>query len=311
MKETKQDIIIGTNVVGQPIYITKYEIDSEKPGKVIYIQGGIHGGEVTLHIIRNIYDFVKKNIVSGKVVFVPFVNPMGWQQKAYAYTVGKFSNKTGEDFNRTFGKKVTDSSMTAISNKILDICSNVDLCIDLHTAHTSLPHTITFCENDLEIAKKANIKFNRLCFNSAEYEKTLDANLCKKGISSFTIECGSHDDINYDNERVISNGILNVIKNFNVIKSGLEECKTKQFSFSKAHSYFAECGGVVDFKKNLGESFKNGDVLFTIKPANLQEKEHVIKAEFDGIVFRFAKTHIFDSFDEVMRVFKLEELTNI
>ena len=149
MKETKQDIIVGTNVVGQPIYITKYEIDSEKPGKVFYLQGGIHGGEITLHFIRDIYDYVKNNIVAGKVIFAPFINPIGWNQKAYTYTVGKFSDKTGEDFNRTFGKKTINSPTVAISNEILKICENIDFAIDLHTAHTSFPHTIVFKEEDL------------------------------------------------------------------------------------------------------------------------------------------------------------------
>jgi len=59
MKEFKKDLVIGTDVVGHPIYITKHVIDSEKPGKVVYVQGGIHGGEITLHMIRDIYDYLK------------------------------------------------------------------------------------------------------------------------------------------------------------------------------------------------------------------------------------------------------------
>ena len=311
MKEVKEDIVVGTNVIGQPIYITKFVVDSQKPGKTVYIQGGIHGGEITLHIIRDIYDYVKNNIVSGKVVFVPFVNPMGWEQKSYAYTVGKFSNKTGEDFNRTFGKKVVDSPMVAISNKILELCENIDLAIDLHTAHTSFPHTISICEKDFEFAKKANIEYNRLCFGSKEYMSTLIGQLSLKNIPSFTIECGSHDDLNCEYEKMVSSGVLNVIKSLGIIELAPESKKACQVSFTKSNSLFASCGGIVDFKKNIGESFKKGDVLFTIKPANLQEEEHEVRAEFDGIVFRFAKTHIYNSFDEVMRVFKMEDLTKI
>ena len=311
MIETKQDIIVGTNVVGQPIYVTKYEIDSKKPGKSIFIQGGIHGGEITLHMIRDIYDYVKKNIECGKVIFLPFANPIGWNQKAYTYTVGKFTNKTGEDFNRTYGKKVVNSATVAISNEILKICENVDLAIDLHTAHTSFPHTISFKESDLNIVKQANIEFNRLCFGTAEYATTLSAQLVNRGIPSFTIECGSHDDINYEYQKQVVNGVLNVIEKFGIIKNAPEQNKVKHLGFEKSTSYFAEFGGIIDFKKSLGEKFKKGDTLFVIKPANLQEKEKEVVAEFDGVVFRFTKTHIFNAYDEVMRVFKNEDLKEI
>ena len=311
MKETKQDVIVGTNVVGQPMYVTKYEIDSEKPGKVIFLQGGIHGGEITLHMIRDIYSYVKKNIKSGKVVFVPFANPIGWSQKAYTYTVGKFSNKTGEDFNRTYGKTVVNSATVAISNEILKMCENVDLAIDLHTAHTSFPHTISFREKDLGIVKQANIEYNRLCFGSEEYKTTLSAQLAYRDIPSFTIECGSHDDINYKYQKQVVNGVLNIIKNFEIIEKAPNQTEVKHIGFEKSVSYFAEFGGIIDFKKSLGEKFKKGETLFVIKPANLQEKEKCVVAEFDGIVFRFTKTHIFNTYDEVMRVFKLEDLKEI
>jgi len=311
MKENKKDLVVGTNVVGQPIYITKFEIDSEKPGKTMYIQGGIHGGEITLHMIRDIYDYVKKNIVRGKVIFIPFANPIGWMQKAYTYTVGKFNDKTGEDFNRTFGKKGICNTAVQIANVILDECQKVDFAIDLHTAHTSFPHTISFAENDLKYVKISNIEYNRLCYNSEEYKSTLNYQLSQRGINNFTIECGSHDDINFEYQTNVVNGVLNVLKELEIINCIPDQKKSKQVAFSSSVSYFAEIGGIVEFKKQLGESFKKGDVLYTIRPANLQEKEFEHIADFDGIIFRFAKTHIYNSFDEVMRVFRLEDLKEI
>ncbi len=308
MKETKKDITVGTTVAGQPIYITCYTIDSEKPGKTFYLQGGIHGGEITLHIIRDIYNEVKKHIVSGKIKFVPFANPTGWAQKAYAYTVGKFNDKTGEDFNRTYGKATLDSATSAISKEIIKECEDADVVLDLHTAHTSFPHTITMSEKDFEFAKNANIEYNRMCFGSGEYKTTLAGALSGKGPLSFTIECGSHDDINKEYQDDVVKGVLNCIGHLGIIDTVPQQNKKTQVGFSKSVSYFAPIGGIVDFKKELGESFKKGDTLYTIMPANLQEKEIEVKAEFDGIVFRFAKTHIYNSYDEVMRVFRLSDL---
>ena len=313
MKEIKKDIVIGTDVVGQPIYITKYAIDSEKPGKTIYIQGGIHGGEITLHMIRDIYDYVKENIKTGKVFFIPFANPLAWGQKAYTYTVGKFNNKTGEDFNRTFASNSKGNTSVQIAKAILKECEKeaISLAIDLHTAHTSFPHTIIMSKEDLDYIKLTNIEYNRLCFNSEEYKSTLNYQLSLRGINNFTIECGSHDSIDKDYELQVVEGVLNVLKHLEVCDFAPTLEKINQIAFSKSVSYFAECGGIVKFNFDLGQKFKKGDVLYTILPANLQEEEHKQIAEFDGVIFRFAKTHIYNAFDEVMRVFREEDLTDI
>lgn len=313
MKEFTKDIVIGTDVVGQPIYITRYTIDSEKPGKTVYVQGGIHGGEITLHMIRDIYNYVKENITSGKVYFIPFANPLAWGQKAYTYTVGKFNYKTGEDFNRTFASNSPGNTNVQIAKAILKECDDekIDFAVDLHTAHTSFPHTISFAEDDLDLIKETNIEYNRLCYNSEEYKATLNYQLTKRGINNFTIECGSHDSIEKDYQKQVVDGVLNVLNKLEICKFKSNLPKTNQVVFSKSVSYFAECGGIVEFNFNLGEKFKKGDTLFTIHPANLQEKSHEIKAEFDGVVFRFAKTHIYNAFDEVLRVFRNEDLKSI
>ena len=313
MKEFKKDIVIGTDVVGHPIYITKHVIDSEKPGKVVYVQGGIHGGEITLHMIRDIYDYLKNNIKAGKVFFVPFANPFGWGQKSYTYTVGKFNNKTGEDFNRTFGSNSQGNTSVQIAKAIIKECEDekIDFAVDLHTAHTSFPHTISFSEKDMCFVKQSNIEYNRLCYNSEEYKTTLNYQLTKRGINNFTIECGSHDSIDKTYQKQVVEGVLNVIKNLGICDFEPELERTNQVTFSKSVSYFAECGGIVEFNFDLGERFKKGDVLYTIHPANLQEESHKKIAEFDGVIFRFAKTHIYNAFDEVMRVFRNEDLTEV
>ena len=313
MKEFKKDIVIGTDVVGHPIYITKHVIDSEKPGKTVYVQGGIHGGEITLHMIRDIYDYLKANIKSGKVFFIPFANPFGWGQKSYTYTVGKFNDKTGEDFNRTFGSNSPGNTNVQIAKAILKECEEekIDFAVDLHTAHTSFPHTISFSEVDMKFIKLANIEYNRLCYDSEEYKTTLNYQLTKRGISNFTIECGSHDSIDKDYQKQVVEGVLNVIADLGICDFTPTLTRTNQVSFSKSASFFAKMGGIIEFHFDLGEKFKKGDVLYTIYPADLSMEPHKEVAEFDGVIFRFVKTHIYNSFDEVMRVFKLEHLTSI
>ena len=103
IKEEIKIISCGSYATGEEINIKKYSLISSTKGRHIYIQGGIHGGEVTLDIIKELFDFLKENLISGQVDFVPYANPLSWNQKAYTYTVGKFSLQDGKDFNRCYG----------------------------------------------------------------------------------------------------------------------------------------------------------------------------------------------------------------
>ena len=63
-----------------------------------------------------------------------------------------------------------------------------------------------------------NIPFNFYCAPTPEYENTFDVQLYKKGIPNFVIECGSHDNINYENIDLIVSGILNLLKSFGMVE---------------------------------------------------------------------------------------------
>ncbi len=299
MINTKEVLCVATNELDQPINITKFTIDSEKQGKFVYIQGGVHGGEVTLPIIKKLYSYLQKNLKSGKVVFVPIANPRSWQQKAYTYTVGKFNLKNGKDFNRYYGTKVDINSK--IANKILTLCEGADLTLDLHTAHNALPYTIFGSLKLMPFIKLLNIRFNDFCGMPKKYAHCFDYELTLKDVPSITIECGPHDEVNEKNAEEVVNGILNVLSNLNMIDK-LPQSKKEQIYFTDASSVKADCSGIVNYCKELGETFKKGEKLFEIISADLTKQNYCYCAEYDGILLRKSKTHIFCEHDEVLQV---------
>ncbi len=299
MISTREEICVATNELDQPVNIIKYTIDSQKQGKFVYIQGGVHGGEVTLPIIKNLYNYLQNNLKCGKVVFVPFANPLSWQQKSYTYTVGKFNLKNGRDFNRYYNTNVDVNSK--IANKILSLCEGADLTLDLHTAHNALPYTIFSSLKLLPFVKDLNLKFNDFCGMPKKYEHCFDYELTLKDIPSITIECGPHDEVKNENISEIENGILNVLANLGMINS-FDIKPQKQLFFTDATSIKVSHGGIVNYCKELGETFKKGEKLFEIISANLLKETFSYFAESEGILLRKSKTHIFCEHDEVLQV---------
>ncbi len=308
-KVLKEKFSVGVSAVGEELILTKFTIDSGKSGKTIYIQGGTHGGEVTLPIIKKLFDYLKENLVSGKVIFVPYANPISWKQKAYTYTVGKFSSIDGKDFNRCFGKTSADLN-TKVANTLLDIAKKCDFALDLHTAMTSMPYSIFSTLNYAQYVKLLNLKYNYLCEPVEEYANTFDVQLYKANIPNFVIECGSHDDINTEKTNQVFDGILNIFKYLKMIKGDIS-CPENLTYFEKITKICAPTGGIVTFNKKLNDIVKKGENIFSLIPGNLSKQVTQVASPCDAIIFRFSKTHICDEGSELAHIINLKDIKNI
>ncbi len=289
---------VGTDISGSDIEIVYHKISHGKPGRKIYIQGGIHGGEVTIWIFERLYKFLTENEFDGEVVLVPIANPISWRQRVYFNTNGKFDLYLGKDWNRNFPGKEEGSLGERIAHHLTTLASECDLVIDLHTARRSVPFNIFFREEDLQYNDFIGLEFNELKnINSeslGEYAGTLSFNLIKQNKDSFTIECGSHDSFEQENVEAVTIGLINLIYN--------RKNKPKQaFLYDSLKKYYARDGGFILLQKQLKEQYKKGDVLYKIiNPANLRAID--IFAEEDGVVFKISPTHICYPGDEVVQI---------
>lgn len=312
MKITKNENFITTLVSGNKINIINYIIDSEKNGKTIYIQSGIHGGEITYWIIHKLFNFLKDNLINGKVIFVPCANPIAWMQRIYSYTAGKFNFYNGTDWNRSF--PTSNSLEGIIAENLFNLAKTSDFVLDLHTSRDSNPFAIPSQESYLFYCKTLGLEYNflHIDLDNIKYHGTINAQLDLLKIPNLTIECGSHDEYSASKINEVFDGILRLLVNFNMIdKKFYKEISIKSKYFTKTKKITAIDGGFVEFHKGINEKFKKGDIIYSLyNPDNFGDKIDYI-ADFDGIAWKFSKTHIFMKGEDILDTIPIMELRDI
>ena len=301
---------VGKTSAGLEICIDKYIVDTGIKGKTVYIQGGVHGGEVTLPIFTKLFEYLKSNLTSGKVVLIPFCNPLAWGQQVYCYTVGKFSLADGRDFNRSFGKEIyslADKNASVLCEQI----KGADFVIDLHTARESIPFGIVAKEDYLKYSKIANIEYTFLYPQTPNYSGTANDYATKNNIPNICIECGSHDAVNQNDIDKVFGGILSIFGSLKMIKSRVGGESVDCYYYTKATKLITEYAGIIEFVKQVGEKFKKGDVLYRVYQPDLVQGIVETRAEFDGVILKRKKTQIYSQYDDVLEVLKNEDLIKI
>ncbi len=313
MKINKHRSYVGTTPMGTELSILNYELDSEREGKHVYIQSGIHGGEITQWIIHELFLFLKKNLQQGKVTLVPCANPVSWTQRAYYSTNGKFDFYMGKDWNRNFPGNPEGSMGERIASVLFENAKKADFAIDLHTSRESIPFGIYSRSEYENWLKIIGIKYNQFIdmSKSSAYANTLNAGLDVAGISNLCIECGSHDSYEPQNIHEVTEGIKRLLASLEMIDTKLTKSGPKEIiTFSKTVKYTAPKGCILRLAKHLGSKIKKGEDLFYCFDNNELGAVLAVQSEHDGVLFKASPTHIYWSGDDVIQLL-LDEDTKI
>ena len=305
---------VGTTPMGTELNILRYEIDSEKSGNHIYIQSGIHGGEVTQWIIHELFLFLKKNLHKGKITLVPCANPVSWTQRTYYSTNGKFDFYMGKDWNRNFPGDKEGSIGERIANVLFENARKADFVIDLHTSRESIPFVIYSNPQYEDILKIVGIKYNQFIDMQKKhsYNNTMNACLDKVGINNICIECGSHDAYEPHNIKEVINGLKRIFSAYGMIDSNLAETSQHDIkTFAKTVKYTAPKGGLIRLAKPLGAEVKKGDDLFYCFDNNELGSVITIRSKHNGVLFKASPTYIYWSGDDVLQLLLDDEAKNL
>lgn len=301
MKSKK--ITLYTDISGNTIQIKTYTYGTGKPG--LYIQGGVHGGEVTYFIFHALHKFLRKNekLLKKQVLLAPLINPTAWNQRIYYYTVGKFDLYKGGDWNRSYpGKETTLSDRN--SHILFNLAKQHEFAIDLHTARHSKPYTL-FADSGLS----AYITSLGLTYNfftpsrNAKYNGAFHTELAAIGKKALTIESGSHD--SYDAETIVAvtSAIKRLLAQLDIIEEKKREnASSSIFVFEKMQTIFSPSSGFVQYLVHPQQQVKQNDILCKIYASDVLGKIFTIKAPFDGVVFELPKTHILWTGDELFKL---------
>jgi uncharacterized protein len=304
---------IGHNVDGSTIEIKGYSLKGKQSiGKSLYIQGGIHGGEVTIWIVEKLFNYLRKKEIVGEITLIPVANPVAWNNKSYFYSSGKHDTYLGKDWNRNFPGNKYGTLGERISNALLEIAKKSDFVIDLHTSRKSKPFSIVLNKHDLQYAAIAGLEYTYLLDTSetktSNYTSTLSGQLATNQIPNIAIECGSHDSYEKEYVDMVFTGIVKLITHFGLIKEEVAKDEVVTKYYTKYVKYRAKNGGFVKFIKNVGERYKKGDTLYELLNPVCLHKLVKVRANEDGIVQKVSPTHIYRPGDEVMENIPLDNI---
>ncbi len=88
---------------GDHLNLTLFRIKGDQTGPNIHIQANVHGAEIQGNaVILNLLQYFCNNSFKGTVTFIPTANPLALNNKSGASTSGRFSQISGENWNRTY-----------------------------------------------------------------------------------------------------------------------------------------------------------------------------------------------------------------
>lgn len=311
---TTQQILlpVGTHLSGTPLAIHGYLLDSKKPGKRVYIQAGMHGGEVTYWIMQKLYTYLQHNLQAGCVTLIPVANPVSWLSRIYFTTPGKFDWYMGKDWNRNFPGSPQGSLGERITYSLFRQAASSDIVIDLHTSRRSVPFGIVSKRKNLELTAIMGLSYTYLEENAREVSSCLTNQLETHDIPAVTLECGSHD--TYDSISIdeCTTSTLRLLKHFRCIRGqDIPIVKVTPRYYTKIVTYRASDGGFVRYTKNPGNSYQKGDVLFVLTHGNDITEETSVLAREKGLVVKLSPTHIVWPGDEVTQTVPLGNIKRI
>lgn len=299
---------VGITPGGLSIDIHFTEISqNQQSGPAIYIQSGIHGGELTYWILQELYQFLQDDSDwQGKVTLVGVANPVAWHQRTYFSTNGKFDLYGGKDWNRNFPGRKDGSLGERIAYALFNQAKAADLAIDLHTSRNSPVFNITCDDEGLELAKINGIPFTyHMPLGDQKtidlYKGTFLLALLNEGVRNVSLECGAHDTYSQENVVKVVEALTIMLAHEGMLKADTSEKPT--LVYSKYEVYFAPDGGYVKYHIEPGQKYRKNDLLYSLcNPTDFSEQQVVAKE--NGICMKLAPTHIMHPGDQVMQGIK-------
>ena len=105
MSHTVEQIALKSSSPGTQRFLKVHRFNAAKPGPKVYMQAALHADEwpglLTLqHLITELIDLDKRDLLRGEIVIVPYANPIGMDQRLNGVVLGRHSFSAEGNFNR-------------------------------------------------------------------------------------------------------------------------------------------------------------------------------------------------------------------
>jgi predicted deacylase len=275
---------VGESRDGSPIGLPVCVVNGAASGETLYLQAVSDGDELNgLGVINRVVPRLDPQQLSGTLLITGIVNYHGFQVAEHRNPIDdtKMNRAYPGDENGTSSERIAAATFAA--------AKRADYILDLHQGSTSR------MINETRVRCGTRHRIHRDCLELAKAfgtghvldQKGPDGQLARagpdEGIPTIDPELGGC--VGWDEESIQYGveGVFNVLRHYGFLNGRAPmETQTRASGFDQ---YGSPAGGVVRFKKDLGESIDAGDVLFEVTDPFGQLKSRVT-ADNDGIFWR-------------------------
>jgi len=277
-------LVVGETRDGSDVGLPVAVVNGAGDGKTLYLQAASDGDELNgVGVLQRVVPQLDPAELSGTILIVGIVN-------YHAFQVAEHRNPIDDTkMNRAYPGNSEGTSSERIAAATFDAATRADLVLDLHQGSTS--RMIDECrvrcgtrhrmhDDCLELAKVFGCGY-------ILDQKGPDGQLARaapdEGVPTIDPELGGCVGWDEQSIRLGVEGVFNVLRYYDFLDdSHTYEAQTRAKSFDQ---YGSPAGGLVDFRKELGERVSRGETLYTITDVFGQEKAEVT-ADSKGIFWR-------------------------
>ena len=259
-------------------------VNGAEDGPTLYVQAVSDGDELNgLGVIQRAIPQIRPEDLAGTVLVTGIVNYHGFQ-------VAEHRNPIDDTkLNRTYPGDESGTSSERIAAATFEAASRADLILDLHQGSTSR------MINEVRVRCGQRHRLHDECLELAKVfgcghvldQKGPDGQLARagpdEGIPTIDPELGGCIGWNEESIRYGVEGLFNVLRYYGFLDGDADpQPQVRATGFDR---YGSPSGGLVTYRKDLGERVEAGDVLFEVTDPFGQLKAEVT-ADDRGIFWR-------------------------
>ena len=245
---------------------TKFEIDvwrykSPDATQTVYLQGGIHGIELTgIPVVHEFIKEIEEHQLAYNFICVPLSNPMGLDSQIMGVQTGYNNIHTNQqncwNWNRITNLKDEPSQEGHWMKTLLDLAEPADIVLDLHTAGVeAVPHIyshVTEIKHAEGLGIPHLLAWSKPSYSFADTHHQL-------GKIALTFELSSSRVVRSD---WVEESLIYLRRFFGIMPKK-EGSRTWQIE-NQLKKWYSPEGGVLCWNIDAGDSVSEGDVIASI-----------------------------------------------
>ena len=254
---------VGETRDGSPVGLPVAVINGAREGQTLYMQAASDGDELNgVGVIRRVVPELDPREIAGTILVVGIVN-------YHAFQVAEHRNPIDDTkMNRAYPGDPNGTSSERIAAATFEAATRADLILDLHQGSTSR------MIDEVRVRCGRHHRLHSECLKLAKVfdcgyvldQKGPDGQLARagpdEGIPTIDPELGGA--IGWDAESIEKgvDGVFNVLREYGFLDG--ESDYGPQTRATGFDQYGAPAGGLVDFRKDLGQRVSAGDTLYDV-----------------------------------------------